>query len=279
MHLPPFVLHRPQGLMEALELLDHHAEDAALYMGGTELLLLMKLGFAEPGHLVDGKAIGELRRLEVRPDRLVLGSGVTHRRLERHGDVARVLPVLSVLSRRVANVRVRNVGTLGGNLCFAEPHSDPLTLLLALDAVVELASTAGVRRLALSDFSLGAFLTALRPGEIMTAVEVGLPPSGTLVGYQRLAFKERPEAAVAVVLAPRASRVVVGALGPRPVRVPDAEVLLDSSDAADVDGAAEAVREAVSRRDTGDGSDYRAHVASVLLRRAVATALPVGALA
>jgi carbon-monoxide dehydrogenase medium subunit len=279
MHLPPFVLHRPRHLDEALELLSRHGEEAALYMGGTELLLLMKLGFAEPAHLVDGKAIEQLRGLDVRPGRLLIGAGVTHRRLERHGDLRRLLPTLSLLSRRVANVRVRNAGTLGGNLCFAEPHSDPLTMLVALDACVELASTRGVRRLALADFSLGAFLTALSPGEVMTTVDVPLPPAGTRVGYQRLAFKERPDAAVAVVLTPGASRVVVGALGPRAVRVPAAEGLLDASGGADVDGAAEAVREALTRSDTAQGSDYRAHLGAVLLRRAVATALPVGAAA
>jgi carbon-monoxide dehydrogenase medium subunit len=271
-HLPPFELHRPERLDQALELLERYGQDAVLYMGGTELLLLMKLGFAQPGHLVDGKALPELSQLRVAPGRITIGAGVTHRRLERHGDVARALPALASLERRVANVRVRNAGTIGGNLCFAEPHSDPLTLLVALEATVRLAQRSGTRSMPLSDFCRGAFLTALEPGEVMTEIEVPLPAPGVRVGYQRLAFKERPTAGVAVVLDPVACRVVVGALGPTPLRVPPAE---DALAHGDVDAAVAAVGEAVTARDAEPGADFRAHLAGVLLRRAVAGATPV----
>jgi carbon-monoxide dehydrogenase medium subunit len=271
MHLPPFTLHRPTRLGDALDLLVRYGDDAAFYMGGTELLLLMKLGFAEPAHLVDGKALPELTGLSVRPDRISVGAGVTHRRLERHGDVARALPALAAMERRVANVRVRNAGTLGGNLCFAEPHSDPLTLLTALTATVELAGPDGTRGMLLSEFSQGAFMTALAPGEVMTRVNVPLPRPGVRVGYQRLAFKERPTAAVAVVLDPSACRVVVGALGPVPLRVPAAEGPLADGD---VEAAVTAVSEAVAARDEAEGADFRAHLAGVLVRRAVAGAQP-----
>jgi carbon-monoxide dehydrogenase medium subunit len=271
-HLPPFDLHRPERLDDALELLERHGQDAALYMGGTELLLLMKLGFAQPAHLVDGKALAELTQLRVEPGRITIGAGVTHRRIERHGDVTRALPVLASLARRVANVRVRNVGTLGGNLCFAEPHSDPVTLLVALDAGVRLARRTGTRSMPLSEFCRGAFLTALEHGEVMTDVAVPLPAAGVRVGYQRLAFKERPTAGVAVVLDPAQPRVVVGALGPTPLRVPSAEGLLADGD---LDAAVAAVGEAVAARDPEPGADFRAHLAGVLLRRAVAGATPV----
>jgi carbon-monoxide dehydrogenase medium subunit len=272
-HLPPFALHRPARLEEAVDLLERYGEDAAFYMGGTELLLLMKLGFAEPGHLVDGKALPELSQLRVSRDRITIGAGVTHRRLERHGDIARVLPALASMERRVANVRVRNAGTLGGNLCFAEPHSDPLTLLVALDATVRLAQRRGTRSMPLSEFCQGAFSTALEPGEVMTEIEVPLPVPGSRVGYQRLAFKERPTAAVAVVLGGATSRVVVGALGPTPLRVPAAESALADGD---IDTAVSAVSDAVAARDAEPGADYRAHLAGVLVRRAVAGASPTG---
>jgi carbon-monoxide dehydrogenase medium subunit len=269
-HLPPFELHRPERLDEALELLERHGEDAAFYMGGTELLLVMKLGFAQPGHLVDGKALPELTQLRVAAAGITIGAGVTHRRIERHGDVARVLPTLVSMERRVANVRVRNAGTLGGNLCFAEPHSDPMTLLVALDATVQLARRSGIRTLPLAEFARGAFATALEPGEVMTEIHIPLPSPGARVGYQRLAFTERPTAAAAVVLDGAATRVVVGALGPVPLRVPAAESALADGD---VDAAVSAVGDAVTARDTERGSDYRAHLAGVLVRRAVAGAV------
>lgn len=274
MSLPAFQLHRPLGLAEAMDLLDRFEDDAAFYMGGTELLLLMKLGFAQPAHLVDGKRLPELLELSVDEHSISMGAGVTHRRLEHHQDIRRVLPAFSLMERQVANVRVRNAGTIGGNLCFAEPHSDPATLLMALGASVHLASRLGERRIALAEFLQGAFLTALRPGEIMTRVEVPLPPHGARVGYQRLAFKERPTVAAAAVIAGDRSQVWIGALGGLPLQVDEAARALGGSDGGDVEAAVEAVREAVLGRDHAEGADYRAHLAGVMVRRAIAGALP-----
>jgi len=272
--MAPFELHRPHELSEALHLLDKHGDDAVLHMGGTELLLLMKLGFAQPGHLVDGKRVASLATLRVDDQRLVIGAGVTHRRLERHRDIARVLPALAVLERSVANVRVRNAGTIGGNLCFAEPHSDPATMFAALGATVQLASTGGERTIPFRDFLRGAFATDLQPGEIMTRIEVPLPPPGARVGYQRIAFKERPDVAAAVVLDGAQSEVWVGALAARPLPVPRAAEALAASAGRDETAAAEEVRTAVLAVDTGEGADYRAHLAGVLVRRALDGAAP-----
>jgi carbon-monoxide dehydrogenase medium subunit len=137
MTLPPFELHRPTTVEEATELASRYGEDAAFYCGGTELLLLLKLGFASFGHLVDLKRIEELAGVRVENGGLVIGATVTHRALERSELVEERLPALAAMERRVANVRVRQVGTLGGNLCFSDPHSDPSTFLLAADAEVE----------------------------------------------------------------------------------------------------------------------------------------------
>lgn len=267
MNLPPFVLYRPQRLDEALDLLAKFDEDAAFYMGGTELLLLMKLGFAQPGHLIDGKGLSAISRLSVDADTISIGAGVTHRRLEQHGDVRRILPALSALERHVANVRVRNAGTIGGNLCFAEPHSDPVTLLIALGATVHLASINGVRQIPLEDFWQGAFSTALTPGEIMVNISVPVPHEGTLVGYERLAFQERPTVAAAVVLGEGSCNVLVGALGARPLRIPDAERILTDSSGSDIEGAVKAVMETVAAQDSAEGADYRSHLAGVMVRR------------
>lgn len=270
MTLPPFTLHRPTTLAQALQLLERYADEAAFYMGGTELLLLMKLGFAAPGHLVDGKRLAELAQLSVGDQQMSIGAGVTHRRLERHSDVRRVLPALAQLEQQVANVRVRNAGTLGGNLCFAEPHSDPLTLLVALGATVRLVGPHGIRELPLEEFCLGAFSTALAENELMLSVEVPLPAHGTGVGYARIAFKERPDVGAAVILGPDASTVVIGAVGPRPMRITDAERSLDPAGDASLDEAVAAVRAAVAEAGV---DDYRAHLAGVLVARAHASAV------
>ena len=270
MLLPSFTLHRPGSLAGALGLLAEYEDEAAVYAGGTELLLLMKLGMAAPAHLVDIKGIADLDTLRVADGRLLIGAGVTHRRLERDPLVRRVLPAYARLSAAVANVRVRNAGSLGGNLCFAEPHSDPATLLTALDARVELASVAGRRALPIERFIVGTLETALAPGEIMTRVVADLPPDGTRIGYQRLALRERPTVNVAVVSGPSGVRVAVGAAGGRPVRARRAEEILGADPGA-ITEAADAASEAPDAKDDNEASaEYKRHLVHVLFRRAVA---------
>src|SRR5262249_18008335 len=153
---------------EATELLERYEEDAALYCGGTELLLLLKLGFASFGHLVDLKPVEELRGIRMDDGELVVGAAGTHRRLERSQLVLDRLPALAAMERRVANLRVREVGTLGGNLCFSDPHSDPATFLLALDAEVECRRGGeAARRIPVGEFVTGPYETALGKGEVL----------------------------------------------------------------------------------------------------------------
>jgi len=163
--LPPFELHRPSTLEEASELLERYGDDAALYCGGTELLLLLKLGFASFGHLVDVKGIEELQGVRAENGAIAIGAAATHRALERDALVLERLPALAAMERGVANIRVRNVGTLGGNLCFSVPHSVPASFLLALIAVAECRRVGDdSRRLQLAFLDYGPYLPALRPG-------------------------------------------------------------------------------------------------------------------
>src|SRR5204862_3100000 len=127
-----------------------------------------KIGFCSYGHLVDIKGIEELGCIRADNGALVIGSTVTHREIERSPLVLERLPALAAMERRVANIRVRNVGTLGGNLCFSDPHSDPATFLLALDAEAEFDG----RRVPLSEFLLGPYETALRHGQLLGAVRI-----------------------------------------------------------------------------------------------------------
>ena len=162
MTLPPFDLHRPTSVEEATELAERYGEDAAFYCGGTELLLLLKLGYASFGHLIDLKQIDELGGLRAENGGLLIGATVTHRELERSELVRERHPALAAMEQRVANLRVREVGTLGGNLCFSDPHSDPATFLLAVDAEVECRRGGEpTRRIPISDFVVGPYQTSL----------------------------------------------------------------------------------------------------------------------
>lgn len=285
MTLPPFDLHRPRSLEEATELADRYGEDAAFYCGGTELLLLLKMGFASFGHLVDLKGIEELRGVQAENGTLVVGGAVTHRELERSPAVRERLPQLAAMERKVANLRVREVGTLGGNLCFSDPHSDPATFLLVLDAEIECRrGGADARRLPIADFVVGPYQTALAEGEVLTAVRVPVPTSGTGVSHAKFAFHERPTATVACLArveggAVAEARVSVGSVGPRPVRSAAAEELLVGMPAAEPDpealaAAGERAAEDAAPVDDATGSaDYKAQLVRVLLERTVREAL------
>ena len=138
--IPRFSLVRPTSLEDAFAAYDAAAGDAAYIAGGTELLQVMKMGFAQFGTLIDLKRVPDLRGIEAVNGGLRIGATMTHREIERSAVVADAVPGLVALERRVANARVRNTGTLGGNLAFAEPHSDPATFLIACGATVDIAS-------------------------------------------------------------------------------------------------------------------------------------------
>ena len=272
MTLPPFELHRPTSEEEATALLLGHGDDAAVICGGTELLLLLKLGYAAFGHLV---AIGDIPTLGgVRADNgsLVIGATTTHREIESSPLVLELLPALAAMERRVANIRVRNVGTLGGNLCFSDPHSDPATFLLALDAEAEWAD----RRLPLHEFLIGPYQTALAPGELLRAIRIPLPAPDTRIAHRKLAFHERPAATVTVAArlegsAVAEARIAVGAVGARAVRISPAEARLEGAAAGDLDAiaqAAEAAAETSEPVDDANGSaEYKRELVRALVTR------------
>ena len=279
MTLPPFDLHRPQSLEEATALAERYGEDAAFYCGGTELILLLKLGFASFGHLIDLKGVEEIAGVRAEDGCLVVGAAVTHRELERSELVRERLPALAAMERHVANVRVREVGTLGGNLCFSDPHSDPATFLLALDAEVEYRRGGeAARRAPISDFVVGPYQTILDEGEVLTSVRIPELPPGAAVAHSKFAFHERPTATVACLVQVvegevAEARVAVGSVGARPVRAPAAEQMLTGAPAKEIGNgllaeAGERAAEAAAPVDDATGSaEYKAQLVRVLVER------------
>jgi carbon-monoxide dehydrogenase medium subunit len=278
--LPPFELHRVDTVAEATATLAQLGDDAVLYAGGTELLLLMKLGLASYRHLVDVKPIAELQGIAIADGGVLhVGGGVRHRAIERSPLVAAGWPVFAEMERWVANIRVRTVGTLGGNLAFADPHSDPATFLLAADAVVVLGRGEERRRVPMAEFVLGPYDTALEPGELIVRVEVPPMPAGAGMAHLRFAFHERPAATVSVLArvaggAIAEARVAIGSVGLQPVRAADAERLLvglraDDLDPAVLRAAGEAAAVAAEPDDDANGSaEYKANLVAVLVGRA-----------
>jgi carbon-monoxide dehydrogenase medium subunit len=283
--IPRFSLVRAQTLAEAFEAYAASDGDAAWIAGGTELLQVMKMGFAQFATLIDIKRIPELDGVERMPDGgLRIGATTTHRSLERSPVVRDHLPALVALETGLANVRVRNTGTLGGNLAFAEPHSDPATLLLACRAVVELAGPAGRRELPIGEFVLGPLWTAREPDEIVVAIHV--PPSGpgTARAYRKAKFFERPAASIGVSITVRDgvvadALVTAGSMTDVPTIIAEAgDALVGTEAHADaLAGPLQAATRAFGALDIGadhNGSaDFKRHLAAGLLADAVREAL------
>ena len=285
--LRPFALHRPASAEEACGLLSRLGEDAVPYAGGTELLLLMKEGLLRPRHLVDVKRIPGLDAIVDGGADVTIGAVVTHRAVERSAAVRARCPVLASVARHVANIRVRNVGTVGGNLAFADPHSDLATLFLALDARVQLVSPRGRRELSLDDFVRGPWETARAADELLTSVTLTPWPERTAAAYVKFGVHERPTLGVAVALRlePAANgaasvaeaRLAIGCVDPRPARVPAAEARLRGCPVADLeDSVAEVGARAAASVDPADdlygSADYKREMVAVFTRRVLRVA-------
>jgi carbon-monoxide dehydrogenase medium subunit len=277
--LRSFELHRPSTIAEASALLAARP-DAALYAGGTELLLLMKSGLMRPADVIDVKRIPDLGGLVDDASGLAIGATVTHRALERSAAVRARWPLVAGVAAHVANVRVRNVGTVGGNLAFADPHSDLATLFLVFDATVRLASADGERELALAEFVLGPYETARRPDEILDGVRLLPWPSRTVGVYVKFGLHERPTLGVALAVTldggdrVAAVRLAVGCVSPRPHRVATAERALTGQRLDAITGLADdfgalAAAAVNPVSDLHGGADYKRELTRVFARRAL----------
>ncbi len=278
--LRPFSLHQPLTLSEVGALLQQYRDDAVLYAGGTELLLVMKEGLLRPRHVVDLKRIPDLDVIADADGTLDIGATTRHRTVETSPLVHARCPLVSEVARHVANVRVRNMGTVGGNLAFADPHSDLATLFLALDTSLLLWSSRGIRELPLGEFVREAYQTAREDDEVLTTVRLRPWPPGTTATYIKFGVYERPTLGVAVAMvpahanAPAALRLAVGCVGPVPQRLHtlEAQAMGESpshlaAHAAELSAWAAEEVEAVD--DRHGSAEYKRELTRVFVRRAL----------
>jgi carbon-monoxide dehydrogenase medium subunit len=277
--LSRFEIHQPGTVSEASQMLAHYGDEASIYAGGTELLLAMKHRALSYRHLIDLKPVPGLNAIATRDGMLEIGATCTHRSMEGSALIRQKQPVLAELESQVANVRVRATGTLGGNLCFAEPHSDPATLLLVLGATLRIESAAAAREAPVERLIAGAYANHLAPGEILTHVVVPCAQPNHRAAYLKFQIHERPTLGLALWLETpdhghtvTSARIAVGCVCPFPSRVPGAEALLRGS-RSDVEKrlpeSAALVADGADLVDDHEGSaEYKRHLIGVFLRRA-----------
>jgi carbon-monoxide dehydrogenase medium subunit len=279
-----FEIHQPASVREAAQMLAAFGDDGCLYGGGTELLLAMKHDVLRYKYLVDVKVIPGLDTIEMHDGIIHIGATATHRSVERSEIVRKHLPVFAEMESHVANVRVRSTGTLGGNLCFAEPHSDPATLLLVLGASVVVEGSEGRREMPVEELIIGAYETSLAPGEVLVGINIPVMKPEQRAAYVKFQVHERPTLGLGLVLETpdngetiTNARVAVGCVSPLPRRSPAAGELIVGS-RFDMErrlaDAAEALAEAADLIDDHEGSaGYKQHLIGVFLRRAFLKAL------
>jgi aerobic carbon-monoxide dehydrogenase medium subunit len=283
--MTPFELVEPSSLREAIALLDPDDSSVRPIAGGTALMLMMKAGVFRPSRLVSlRKLANEHSRIAVGAGaELIIGAMTPLSVVERSAEVARLAPVIARAMRRLSNVRVRNVATIGGNLAHGDPHMDLPPVLIALGAHVVVAGSGKERRIAVEDLFAGYFETTLQKNELIA--DLRIPAQGeSRAAYVKVttgSAEDWPALGVAVALAREGSavksaRVVVSAATEKAMRLPAAEQALAGADINDrtlarAGEAAAGEVECIS--DVRGSAAYKRELVRVFVARAVRQAL------
>jgi len=281
MRLPHFDYAAPTTVAEALRLLAEKGPDARVLAGGTDLIIRMRHGLVKPSAIIHLGGIAVLRVITYKlKTGLSIGAAATLAEVAGHPDIRRRYPAVAYAAGETANVQVRNLGTVGGNLCNAAPSADNAPTLMALGAEMVLAGPQGERRVALEQFFKGPGQTVLTPGEILTAIQVPTPPPHSGAAYQQVSARGRVDICAASVGAAvvfegencKDIRIFLGAVGPTPLRALLTEDLVRGKAWAPeliAQAGEKAAGEARPITDMRASADYRRQMVGVLTRRAL----------
>ena len=277
-----FEYHRPDSLEEALQVLAEHGDEAKVLAGGQSLIPVMKLRLAAPAHLIDISRLG-MDSIDEADGHLAIGALARHRDLERSDLLKARYPVMAAAAPLISDPIVRNLGTIGGSLCHADPAGDWGSVMLALQASVVLRSGRGERELPISEFLEDTFTTALEPDEILTEVRVPQPAGSSGGTYLKMERKVGDFATVAAALHLSLSngtieRAGIGltAVGSKNLQATDAEASLagaEPTEAAFAEAGRLAAEASSPVTDVRGSAEYKRHIVDVYVRRGLATAL------
>jgi aerobic carbon-monoxide dehydrogenase medium subunit len=278
----PFAYHRPTSVKDAVSLLGSLGEDARAIAGGHSLIPMMKLRLASPAHLIDLSGVADLKGIREDGRDIVIGAMTTQHELVGSELLANKIPILRETSLQIADPQVRYVGTVGGNIANGDPGNDMPAVMMCLNATYHAVGKTGERRIAAREFYQGAYLTALKPGELVTAIRIPVPAAGHGYAYEKLKRKigDYATAAAAVVLTLNGGKVATCSVGltnvaETPLWAEEAGKILTGSalDAATVKKAVAAAEAITSPASDGRGpAAYRTKMAGVMLTRALARA-------
>ncbi len=268
---------KPRSLDQVLSLLQEHGDDARLLAGGQTLMATLNMRLSEPRLVIDITGIEALRGISVQGKVLRIGALATHTEIEHSPLVAQHAPLLKAAAPHIAHRAIRNSGTWGGSIAYADPAAEWPTCLLALGGTVIAQGPGGERRIAADDFFQGLYATALEPDEVLVASEIPLAGADHWFGFQELARRHGDYAIVGMAATAsrqggvlRQVRVVLLGVDATPVRASAAEAVLEGQtpDAARIAQAVQALRDSIDPLpDLTNTPETKRHLAGVLLQR------------
>ncbi|MET0962153.1 MAG: xanthine dehydrogenase family protein subunit M [Noviherbaspirillum sp.] len=283
MKAPDFDYFKPRTLDEVYALLAEYGDEARLLAGGQTLMATLNMRLSEPALLIDISGIDTLRGIGLQDGALRIGALATHTQIENSALVAQHAPLLASAAPHIAHRAIRNLGTFGGSIAYADPAAEWPACALALDATVICCSAEGARRIAAADFFLDLYTTALRPGELVLGCDIPAASAGSRFHFDELARRHGDYAIAGLALATRfeqglmrQTRLAFLGIAATPVRARRTEAFLDgrAAQAAVIDEAAALLGDELDGAlspvaDLTNSSATKRHLATVLLRRAL----------
>lgn len=266
----PFAYTKARTLKEAVALLAKHKDDARLLAGGQSLIATLNMRLSAPDLLIDINGIKNLNGIAKKGKHVEIGALARHAQVERSDVVAKFAPLIALAIPHIGHPAIRNRGTFGGSIAFADPAAELPACLLALGGEIDIAGPRGKRGIKADVFFKGLFETALRAQEMITAVRVPIADKNTRVGFAELARRHGDYAMVGLAASARSSgkgladvRLAYFGVGDTPVRAKKAEAALASGD---IDAAVKAL-DLDPHDDVQATAKTKKHLAGVLLRR------------
>ena len=266
----PFAYTKAKTLKEAVTLLAKHKDDAGLLAGGQSLIATLNMRLSAPDLLIDINGIKNLNGIAKKGKYVEIGALARHAQVERSDVIAKHAPLIALAMPHIGHPAIRNRGTFGGSIAFADPAAELPACLLALGGEIDIAGPRGKRKVKADAFFKGLFETALRPQEMIIAVRVPAADKATRVGFAELARRHGDYAMVGLAASARGNgkgladvRLAYFGVGDTPIRVKKAEAALA---AGDVEAAVKAL-DLDPHDDVQATAKTKRHLAGVLLRR------------
>ena len=270
----------PKTVDEALSLLSRYKEGAKMIAGGQSMLVIMRQGLLAPECLIDIKGISALDYIKDDGGKgLRIGALTVHRDIEKSPIIQKHFRVLSEMEQNLATIQTRNWGTIGGNLCHGDPAGDPAPVLITLNAKLKLAGSGGERIIDMEEFSRDYLEVALEPDEMLTEIQVPVPPAHTGTAYEKLMVMKGDMgivgAAVSITLRPgdgvcENARIALGSAASVPLRAKEAEKKLIGkvlNDALFNEAGEAALTGADPPFDVHGSTEYRKEMVKVFVKR------------